>query len=57
MLFGAEEAAAFIVLTVPKVRFLRARPPDYVALLQCEAERIAKPPMQRRNPPSKEKAR
>lgn len=57
VMFGADQVTASITLTVPKVRYIRSQLSDYVALLKREAEFIAKGPLQRRNPSSKEKSK
>jgi DNA-binding IclR family transcriptional regulator len=57
VVFGGDHVGASLALTIPKVRFVRSQVSEHVGLLKREAELIAKGPLQRRNPPAKEKSK
>jgi DNA-binding IclR family transcriptional regulator len=56
VIFEGDQARASITLTVPKVRFVRSRLPEYVGLLKREAELISKGPLRRSGTPPKGKS-
>lgn len=57
VMLGADQIGGSITLTIPKVRFVRAKLAGYIDLLRRETKAIAMGPLQQRHPAAKGKAK